>query len=211
MDSKGVKLAIKNMLIQFLYECGGVDTIPNSRLDALSIINEISSHRAFSKVLIEEQVEGLNMSATIKQILLDHTPGDKFDEDFADAYMEELVESDDRDIFDDDDDEEEEEEEEVFLTDVMHGVQIRLNDFNERYKVLEIQRRVVVVHHKAMEKLAKLEGLDLSSDDVSYLTGDSSRAEHAEHIAVDPKGKHVSFVVLRIFDHKFPCHYDDLK
>ncbi|KAJ8442019.1 hypothetical protein Cgig2_033783 [Carnegiea gigantea] len=45
---------------------------------------------------------------------------------------------------------------------------------------------------QAIEELAKLEGLDLSSDDVSYLTGDSSGPEHSEYTAVDPKGRRVS-------------------
>lgn len=301
MDSKGVKSAIKNMLIEFLYECCDMDTIPNSLLDALSVINETSSRRVFPKEVIEEQVEEiLNMSAAIKQILLDHTRGDKFDEDFADAYMEELVESDDGDIFDDDDDEEEEEEE--FLTDDIHGVQIKLNDFNEEVqstrdpevgscssslgdssssssgaakllsddecmdtepsasKMLfstssgkglsprdmpmldcdDVERQDVVrgksvdsnshsgssyldrnpmskddkksriqyvaiqevsdqaslalyrLMGQTMEELAKLEGLDLSSDDVSYLTGDSSGPEHSEYTAADPNGRRVS-------------------
>jgi len=48
-----------------------------------------------------------------------------------------------------------------------------------------------------MEKLAKLEGLYLNFDDVSYLTGDSSRPEHDEHKAANPKGKHVSEAVIR--------------
>ncbi|KAJ8442018.1 hypothetical protein Cgig2_033782 [Carnegiea gigantea] len=110
MDSKGVKSTIKNLLIEFLYECCDMGIIPNSLLDALFVINETSSCTVFPKGVIKEQVEEiLNMSAAIKQILLDHTPGDKFDEDFIDAYMEELLESDDEDIFEDDDDDEEEE------------------------------------------------------------------------------------------------------
>ena len=303
LDSKGVKSAIKKMLIEFLYECCDMDTIPNSLLDALAVINETTSRRVFPKELIEEQVEEiLSLSAVIKQIMLDHSPGDKLDEDFADAYMEELEESDDGNIDDDDDDDDDKEgEEEEFLTDRMHGVEIRLNDFYEEVQStgdLEVsfslsqvdssssssavgklssddecintktsaskmffsassgkglspcdtpmldcddmerhdvvkgksvdssshssssclgrnpmpednnrsRNRYVAIQEASdqasltlyrlvghsMEELAKLEGLDLSWDDISYLRGDSSRREHSEDAAVDPKGKGVS-------------------
>lgn len=103
-------------------------------LDVLSSSNKKPSCRLSSKYLIDEQVEEvLNSSATIKQILLDNIPGDKLHEEFADAYMEEIVESDDGVLFDDDDDDNDNdyEEDEQQLIGRMHGVQIKLNNFNE--------------------------------------------------------------------------------
>ncbi|KAJ8422832.1 hypothetical protein Cgig2_022183 [Carnegiea gigantea] len=106
----------------------GAKAIKNILID----INKKPSHRLSSKDLIDEQVEEvLNSSATIKQILLDNILGDKLDEEFADAHMEELVESDDGDFFDDDDDDDDYKEEEQLRTGRMYGVQTRLNNFNE--------------------------------------------------------------------------------
>ncbi|KAJ8442020.1 hypothetical protein Cgig2_033784 [Carnegiea gigantea] len=197
MDSKG-----------FLYECWDVDTIPNSLLDALSVINETSSHRAFSKVLIEEQVEGLNMSASLKQILLDHTPGDKFDEDFTDAYMEQLVESDDghilmmmmtrrrrrkkRKVQNTGDPEEGGcSSSQGDSSSSSSGVTKLLSD--DECMGIETSASKMFFSTFSWKDLPPLDMPMLDCDDMERqdaAKGDSSRPEHAEHTAVDPKGKH---------------------
>ncbi|KAK9288207.1 hypothetical protein L1049_016656 [Liquidambar formosana] len=100
--------AIKKMLTQYLFECSDMDNIPNSLIETLAIINTSSHrsilHRCFPKEEIEEEVECiLCVSAQTKQIVLDLLPDYEFDQDFMDAYMEDLEESDDDSGYKDDD------------------------------------------------------------------------------------------------------------
>ncbi|GMH08702.1 hypothetical protein Nepgr_010542 [Nepenthes gracilis] len=124
VHDKGLKTAIKKMLTEFLFECSDMDVIPDSLLDALALINQNSHskpHVVFSKELIEEEVECIfSVSSQMKQILWDYLPAYEFDQDFADAYMEKVEESDDEDFFDDDEQ----------LSD-MHGMQIYFKDVTE--------------------------------------------------------------------------------
>uniref|UniRef100_A0A7C9ES21 Uncharacterized protein n=1 Tax=Opuntia streptacantha TaxID=393608 RepID=A0A7C9ES21_OPUST len=111
------------MLIEFLYECSDRDTLAYL-LDALSIVKEKLSRRRLSKDPNEEEVEQiLNLSGAIKH----NITGDKLDEDFAYAYVEESEESDNK----------------VFLwgeggdeggEEWMHRVETQLNDFNDAIK-----------------------------------------------------------------------------
>ncbi|GKV29183.1 hypothetical protein SLEP1_g38132 [Rubroshorea leprosula] len=94
-----LRTAIKKMLIEYLFECIDMDTIPKSLLEALAIINKGSrtiTPRFFPKEEIEEEVECiLRVSAQTKQAIWDLLPDHELDNQFADAYMEELEESDD--------------------------------------------------------------------------------------------------------------------
>ncbi|XP_021762382.1 uncharacterized protein LOC110727142 isoform X1 [Chenopodium quinoa] len=126
VDVNGLRKAIRNMLIDCLFECSDMEAVPNSLLDALSLINKKScnTRRFSSKVVIEDEVECiLNVGAHIKQLLWNCAPVDRLDQDFADAYMEELEESDDGDIFDDDD--------QQLHPNSLDEIQIRFNDFSE--------------------------------------------------------------------------------
>ncbi|XP_057247751.1 uncharacterized protein LOC104902539 isoform X2 [Beta vulgaris subsp. vulgaris] len=99
-----LRKAIRNMLIDCLFECSDMEAVPDSLLDALSLINKKSSNtfRFSTKEFIEEEVECvLNVGAHMKQLLWSCVPDDRLDQEFADAYMEELEENDDGDIFDD--------------------------------------------------------------------------------------------------------------
>lgn len=94
-----LRTAMKKMLTEYLFECSDLDTIPKSLLEALAIINRSSRSTPSGCLLkdeIEEEVECiLSVSAQMKQIVTDLLPAHEFDEDFSDAYMEELEESDD--------------------------------------------------------------------------------------------------------------------
>ncbi|GMJ01703.1 hypothetical protein HRI_003839500 [Hibiscus trionum] len=97
--TRSLRGAITNMLTEFLFECSDMDTIPKSLLEALSVINKdsrTSPQGCFVKDEIEEEVECiLTVSAEMKQIFWDLLPDHELDEEFADAYEEELEESDD--------------------------------------------------------------------------------------------------------------------
>nr|WDD38923.1 DNA double-strand break repair [Fagopyrum tataricum] len=93
----GLRKAVKKMLTEFLFECGDMDEIPAVLLDSLAVINRC----AVPKKEVNEEVESiLNVSAQLKQVLWDIIPDDKLDLDFADAYMEDLEDS-DEDFYDD--------------------------------------------------------------------------------------------------------------
>lgn len=99
VSNRSLRAAIRRMLTKYLYECSEMDAIPKSLLETLSIINNNSRSTplgCFSKDEVEKEIESiLSVSAQTKQIVLDLLPGHDFDQDFADAYMEVLEESDD--------------------------------------------------------------------------------------------------------------------
>ncbi|XP_022928418.1 uncharacterized protein LOC111435237 isoform X1 [Cucurbita moschata] len=104
VPNRCLRTAIKQMLIDYLFECCDMDTVPKSLLKALAMINADSrsaSHSFFSQDETEEEVECVfSLSAQMKQVVWDLLPNREFEHEFADAYMEELEESDDD--FDDD-------------------------------------------------------------------------------------------------------------
>ncbi|XP_062006766.1 uncharacterized protein LOC133723907 isoform X2 [Rosa rugosa] len=108
VSNRSLRYAIKKMLTEYLFECGDMDTIPKSLLEALDIINMSQNklHRPILKDEIEEEVECiLNVSAQAKQIVWDMFPDHELDLDFAEAYVEEMEdEDDDEDDEDDGDD-----------------------------------------------------------------------------------------------------------
>uniref|UniRef100_A0A7N0TX02 Uncharacterized protein n=1 Tax=Kalanchoe fedtschenkoi TaxID=63787 RepID=A0A7N0TX02_KALFE len=94
---KGLRSAIRNLLTEYLFECDDMDVIPRSLLDTLSVINRSSRTvplRYFPKEEIDEDVECiLGVSAQAKQVILDLLPDHDYYQDFTDAYMEDLEES----------------------------------------------------------------------------------------------------------------------
>ncbi|KAM5558356.1 hypothetical protein ABKV19_020187 [Rosa sericea] len=108
VSNRSLRYAIKKMLTEYLFECGDMDTIPKSLLEALDILNKSRNklHRPILKDEIEEEVDCiLNVSAQAKQIVWDMFPDHELDLDFAEAYVEEMEdEDDDEDDEDDEDD-----------------------------------------------------------------------------------------------------------
>ncbi len=106
VSNRSLRAAMRKMLTEYLFECSDMDNIPKSLREALAVINRNSRSTplgCFRKEEIEEEVECiLSVSAQTKQIVLDLLPDHDFDQDFTDAYMEELEESED-DGSDDDD------------------------------------------------------------------------------------------------------------
>ncbi|GAB2217917.1 hypothetical protein Droror1_Dr00001131 [Drosera rotundifolia] len=105
LPDKGLKAAIRNLLVEYLFECSDMDTIPDSLFDALALISKSKwgmARKSFSSDVVEGDVESMHcLSADMKQILWDCMPDCEFDQEFADAYMEDLEDSDDGDLFDD--------------------------------------------------------------------------------------------------------------
>ncbi|XP_059632948.1 uncharacterized protein LOC132275463 [Cornus florida] len=106
LSHRSLRTAVRNLLTEYLLECSDMDTIPGCLLETLSIINRSTRsapRRFLSKKDIEEEVECvLSVSAQTKQIVWDLLPEHEFDQDYIDAYMEDLEESDDD--YDDNDD-----------------------------------------------------------------------------------------------------------
>lgn len=102
ISNNGLRPAIERMLFEFLFECSDMDTIPKSLRDAVETINKDSQsipHECFPKEKIEEEVECiLTVSAQTKQLVFDLIPDYDFEQDFTDAYMEDLAESDDDEL-----------------------------------------------------------------------------------------------------------------
>ena len=99
VSNRSLRTAIGKMLIEYLFECSDMDTIPESLLETLTTINKNSRSTLDGWILkdaIDEEVECiLNVSAHTKQILWDLLPAHDFDLDFTEAYTEDLEESDD--------------------------------------------------------------------------------------------------------------------
>ncbi|XP_038990921.1 uncharacterized protein LOC120113931 isoform X1 [Hibiscus syriacus] len=105
--TRSLRGAITNMLTEFLFECSDMDTIPKSLTEALSVINKDSRSSPQGRLVkddIEEEAECiLTVSAEMKQVFWDLLPDHELDEEFADAYGEELEESDDDSCIEDTD------------------------------------------------------------------------------------------------------------
>ncbi|XP_058184418.1 uncharacterized protein LOC131301930 isoform X2 [Rhododendron vialii] len=104
LPKRKLRTAVRKLLIEYLFECSDMDTVPEYLLETLSIVNRTSRRAPYgfvSKEEVEEEVEFvLSVSAQIKQVSWDLLPEYEFDLDFADAYGEDLEESDDGDAYD---------------------------------------------------------------------------------------------------------------
>ncbi|KAF6176786.1 hypothetical protein GIB67_020508 [Kingdonia uniflora] len=85
---------IRRILTEYLFECSEMDVILKPLLEITAIINKRSRSPSsptfsFSKEDVEEEVENvLNVSSQIRQISWDLLGDHKFDEQFADVYLE---------------------------------------------------------------------------------------------------------------------------
>ncbi|CAK9167596.1 unnamed protein product, partial [Ilex paraguariensis] len=99
LSGRSLRMAVRNLLTEYLFECSEMDTIPECLAQTLTFINRSSQSSSGISCLkdgIQEELECvLSASAQIRQIVLDLVPELEFDQDFADAYMEKLEESDD--------------------------------------------------------------------------------------------------------------------
>nr|XP_027117580.1 uncharacterized protein LOC113734976 [Coffea arabica]XP_027117581.1 uncharacterized protein LOC113734976 [Coffea arabica]XP_027117582.1 uncharacterized protein LOC113734976 [Coffea arabica]XP_027117583.1 uncharacterized protein LOC113734976 [Coffea arabica]XP_027117584.1 uncharacterized protein LOC113734976 [Coffea arabica]XP_027117585.1 uncharacterized protein LOC113734976 [Coffea arabica]XP_027117586.1 uncharacterized protein LOC113734976 [Coffea arabica]XP_027117587.1 uncharacterized p len=92
-------LTIRNLFMDFLFECDDMEIIPECLVQAVYYINKRFCNpacRSTSKDEVEQEVEFLLcLSAETKQVVWNLLPGQEVDQDFANAYMEVLEESDD--------------------------------------------------------------------------------------------------------------------
>ncbi|OIW08683.1 hypothetical protein TanjilG_03359 [Lupinus angustifolius] len=107
IPTRTLRTAFVSFLTEFLFHCSDMDRIPKSLTKILDSINRGSNSThdtLFQKKDIEEEVDCLlSVSAQAKQVVLDLLPDHEFDQDFTDAYMEELEESEDSGSDEDDD------------------------------------------------------------------------------------------------------------
>ncbi|XP_009617644.1 uncharacterized protein [Nicotiana tomentosiformis] len=96
-ESVRLRVKVRKLLTEYLLECSDLQSIPESLLESLAIINKTSRHaskKTYSKKEVEEEVECvLNISAQIKQIVWDLLAESDVSEDFANAYMENIEET----------------------------------------------------------------------------------------------------------------------
>ncbi|KAF3619524.1 putative COP9 signalosome complex subunit 5b-like [Capsicum annuum] len=92
-----LRVQLKKLLTEYLLECSDLQSIPESLLESLAIINKTYRHarsKTYSKKEVEEEIECvLTISAQIKQIVLDLLVKCDVSEDFANAYMVKAEES----------------------------------------------------------------------------------------------------------------------
>lgn len=97
IPKRSLKQNTKELLTEYLFECGDMDYIPKSLLNALDIVNKLpqkSCYYCSSKEKSKDEVECLlRLSAQLKQIIWDLIPDHELDHDFTDAYMGESEEN----------------------------------------------------------------------------------------------------------------------
>ncbi|XAR71064.1 hypothetical protein NMG60_11028155 [Bertholletia excelsa] len=97
LSNRSLRTAIRNLLTDYLFECSDMNALPDSLLKMLSLINGSarSTPCQFTSEQMEEDVECLlSVSAQMKQVIWDLIPEYDLDQDFADAYVEDLEDSD---------------------------------------------------------------------------------------------------------------------
>ncbi|KAL2509279.1 uncharacterized protein Fot_32926 [Forsythia ovata] len=121
LSDRSLRMAVRNLLTDYLFECSDMDNVPDCLLETLSIINRRSQLPSRRKCVssevhsdpqelmkeIENEVECiLTVGAHTKQIVWDLLSEHRLDQDFADAYMEYLEKSEMTMTSDDDSEEE---------------------------------------------------------------------------------------------------------
>ncbi|KAI3707499.1 hypothetical protein L6452_26081 [Arctium lappa] len=104
LPERTLRASIRNLLTEYLFECSDMDTVPQCLFEVLAITRKGSEapYKHLAEMEIDEEVECiLSVSASIKQVLWDLIPEHELDIEFADAYMEDLEESDGDDICED--------------------------------------------------------------------------------------------------------------
>ncbi|XP_043693616.1 uncharacterized protein LOC122644077 [Telopea speciosissima] len=96
------RTAIRRLLTEYLFDCSEMDTIPKLLKRTLAIINrgyqsnQLTLPTCFSKEAKDKEIECvLTVSSQMRQIVWDLHPDHQFDQEFVDAYMEDLEENDD--------------------------------------------------------------------------------------------------------------------
>ncbi|PWA52806.1 hypothetical protein CTI12_AA436150 [Artemisia annua] len=106
LNDRTLRMSIRNLLTEYLLECSHIDDVPKCVLKVLAVIKKSCEppYKHLTEMKIEEDVECiLNVSASTKQVMWDLIPEHEheLDLEFADAYMEDLEDSDDGDFRED--------------------------------------------------------------------------------------------------------------
>lgn len=97
VSRRAFRSSTRRLLTEYLYECGNVD-IPKSLLRAISFINKNCGGQVStsSRETMEEDLECvLDVSSRLRQIIWEMLPDQNIDQEFADAYMDDLDSGDD--------------------------------------------------------------------------------------------------------------------
>lgn len=97
VSKRAFRSCTRRFLTEYLYECGDVD-IPKSLLKAVTFINKNCGGQltTSSRETMEEELESvLDVSSQLRQIVWEKLPDQNIDQEFADAYMDDLESDDD--------------------------------------------------------------------------------------------------------------------
>ncbi|XP_068668438.1 uncharacterized protein [Aristolochia californica] len=108
IPTKKFRSTFRKLLIGYLFECGDVD-VPKTLRKVIAFINRKSRRKFqyyFSREKMEEEVECvLDVSARLSQLIWDMLPDHEFDQEFAEAFMEdsesEISDNDESDVNED--------------------------------------------------------------------------------------------------------------
>ncbi|KAG9148592.1 hypothetical protein Leryth_025821 [Lithospermum erythrorhizon] len=102
-----IRILMRNLLTEYLFECADMDTIPKCLVESLDFVNKIGDEASclgfFTEEIVSDVEGALSVSSQAKQIVWDFIPEGENDLDieFANAYLDDMLESDD-DYFSDD-------------------------------------------------------------------------------------------------------------
>ncbi|KAK4258373.1 hypothetical protein QN277_007831 [Acacia crassicarpa] len=174
-SEKLFRIALKELLTEYLFQCDDLD-IPKSILDSLDVINGSSVDgplQSIQEEKIKQEVENiLNFSSGTKQLAFDLLLDYGFDEDFEDAYMKQLVESDGDDDYEDS---------QMGETNCFSNGDCEAEESeptrNQYHALQDACDQTSMLTHKLIGgmlwEFAKLEGLNLNKSQNLYLTGDN--------------------------------------
>ncbi|KAJ0462686.1 hypothetical protein HanRHA438_Chr16g0789151 [Helianthus annuus] len=177
---RSLRTLVRNVLTEFLCECGDMEIVPECLRHVLAIIKK--SCKACvphpEKISIEEDVESiLSVSASMKQLVWDlipHSEDEKLDREFADAYMEDLDDS-----YDDEDEDEDED----------------ISSVSTGYSKCHFSHRMHLMrHHLVRVKIPQQEG---HTDDRRR----RSTCKNNQYLAVQAATDEASMVAYRLIDH----------
>lgn len=183
---RSLRTLVRNLLTDYLCECGDMEIVPECLHQVLSIIKKICKATHLEKMKIDEDVESiLSVSACMKQLVWDYIspPEDeKLDQDFADAYMEDLEDS-----FDDDDDDDEYDDDDDVVVDEVNNSCKGEDNFSQRMHLMShhFVRVISTQHHEG----------DSVMFDVQ-----TSTCKNNHYLAVQAATDEASIVAYRLID-----------
>ncbi|KAK1426174.1 hypothetical protein QVD17_14843 [Tagetes erecta] len=186
-----LRTLVRNLLTDYLCECGDMEIVPECLHQVLSIMRKSCKARHLEKMKIDEDVESvLSVSACMKQVVWDLIPpteDEKLDQDFADAYMQDLEDS-----CEDDEDGDDEDHDDVVVDEVNNSCKGEDN-FSQHMHLMS--------HHFVRVKSTPHHEGESVMDDVQ-----TSMCKNNQYLAVQAATDEASIVAYRLIDHILNDH-----